>query len=161
MKGTRNNQVMAKDISERSDVLTPEQRNRCMSRIKGRNTGPELRLRKVLWRRGIRYRLNSEITGRPDLVFPKQRVAVFVDGCFWHGCPQHGSRPKANSAFWNDKIERNIERDRFVTEELQRQGWTVLRFWEHEVESNVADVADRISDGIKRRNSATVEKDPN
>ena len=70
---------------------------------------------------------------RPDFVFPKLRVAVFVDGCFWHGCPRHGTRPKGNASFWKKKLERNKARDREQTRALKRAGWRVLRIWEHEL----------------------------
>lgn len=133
-----------------ADVLTPEQRSRCMSRIKGKNTGPELRLRKALWNRGVRYRLDLRIPGKPDMVFPKRRVAVFIDGCFWHGCPAHGVKPKTNAIFWKDKIERNQRRDNLVNAELQRQGWRVLRFWEHEVEESIQVVVNRIQDVLSQ-----------
>lgn len=127
-----------------ADVMTQRQRRRCMSRIKGRDTKPELRLRGALWTLGFRYRLHSQLPGKPDLVFPGRRVAVFVDGCFWHGCPEHGVRPTTNSDFWRQKLDRNISRDREVTRHLMHQGWTVIRLWEHEVESNLDDCTNRI-----------------
>lgn len=113
-----------------------------MSRIKGRDTGPELLLRKKLWARGVRYRLKYRLNGRllkgrPDLVFPGGRLAVFVDGCFWHGCPEHASMPKRNADFWEKKLKRNVEHDEEVTASLRMQGWNVLRFWEHEIETDL------------------------
>jgi DNA mismatch endonuclease (patch repair protein) len=104
-----------------------------MSRIRGRNTKPEIALRAVLWSLGVRYRLHYPIAGRPDVVFPRERVAVFVDGCFWHGCPEHSVKPKTNSAFWRDKLGKNVERDRRNEIELTEIGWVFVRFWEHEV----------------------------
>lgn len=126
-----NNKFLSKD------VMTPEQRSRCMSHIRGRNTKPELLLRRALWAKGYRYRINSKLPGRPDLIFSRKRLAIFVDGCFWHGCPIHGTFPKTNSAFWKKKIQGNIERDNRVNRELERAGWEVLRFWEHEVEQDL------------------------
>lgn len=126
------------------DVMTPQQRSRCMSRIRGRDTKPELALRKAVWARGRRYRLSYPIPGKPDLVFPGQRVAVFVDGCFWHGCPEHGTLPKTNREFWTSKLNQNKERDVRVTMQLRKMGWKVLRYWEHEVSTNLDDVADTI-----------------
>jgi DNA mismatch endonuclease (patch repair protein) len=79
------------------------------------------------------WRRRQPLFGKPDFVFRKQKVAVFVDGCFWHGCPKHGTRPKSNAAFWNDKIHRNINRDRLVNATLRAAGWRVLRIWEHEL----------------------------
>ena len=111
------------------DVLTPSQRSICMSRIRGKDTKPEIALRAALWSLGLRYRLHYRIAGRPDVVFPRRRVAVFVDGCFWHGCLDHSVQPKTNSAFWRNKLGKNIERDRKIDNELAELGWTVVRFW--------------------------------
>jgi DNA mismatch endonuclease, patch repair protein len=104
---------------------------------KGRDSRPELRIRSILHKHGLRYRLGVWLLvgGRrvqPDLMFPTARVAVFVDGCFWHGCPIHGSRPRANSSYWWPKLDRNVERDRAATAALIEDGWQVFRFWEHE-----------------------------
>lgn len=126
------------------DVMTPEQRSHCMSRIRGKNTKPEIALRKALWARGMRYRLRSRLLGRPDIVFPGQHIAIFVDGCFWHGCPEHGVRPKSNSEFWKNKLATNAERDRQVNVRLVEHGWAVLRFWEHEILNDVDEVAERV-----------------
>lgn len=120
--------------AKRTDVLSPTQRSWCMSQIKGRDTKPELWLRKALWAAGFRYRLGRDVEGKPDLVFKGAHVAVFIDGCFWHSCPLHGVMPKGNSEFWRKKLVRNVVRDRTVTDLLTREGWRVLRFWEHEVE---------------------------
>ena len=116
-----------------TDVLTKKQRSRCMSKIRPRNTKPELLLRKKLWSIGLRYRLKSELIGKPDIVFISKKIAIFIDGCFWHGCPEHYSRPKSNIDFWSEKIRKNIKRDKYVNDVLKSQGWLVLRFWEHEI----------------------------
>lgn len=109
-------------------------RSEQMSRIRGTNTKPEVVLRSALWQAGLRYRLGIAVAGiRPDLVFPKQRVAVFVDGCFWHGCPLHYTRPRASAAFWEAKLRSNVERDARQTNLLESHGWRVVRVWEHEV----------------------------
>ncbi len=101
-----------------------------------RDTAPELSLRRALHALGLRYRVAARpIQDRPwtaDLVFPRARIAVFVDGCYWHGCPAHYSTPRTNSGYWRSKIERNRVRDRRVDAELQAAGWTPLRIWEHE-----------------------------
>jgi DNA mismatch endonuclease (patch repair protein) len=128
----------------RTDVLTPAQRSLCMSRIRGSDTKPELLLRKTLWAMGLRYRVRSTIPGRPDILFPRWRVAVFVDGCQWHCCPFHWVRPKSNSEFWDRKFERNRRRDKLVNRLLKKEGWRVFRFWEHEVERDVAAIASKI-----------------
>lgn len=134
-----------------ADVLTKEQRSRCMSRIRGRDTKPELALRHALWNRGLRYRIGHGLTGKPDIVFVKARVAIFVDGCFWHGCPEHGVMPKTNAKFWQRKITRNIERDRHVTRELETGGWKVLRIWEHRVKNEFENIIVEILDSVALR----------
>src|SRR4051794_39098308 len=100
------------------------------------NTRPELALRSALHRRGLRYRLHdapeADLRCRADVVLRNSRVAVFVDGCFWHGCPEHGTKPATNSGYWNPKIERNVLRDIRNTAALEARGWAVVRVWEHE-----------------------------
>lgn len=107
-----------------------------MSRQKRRDTEPELKLRKVLHGMGFRYRVNASLPGMPrrraDITFTRARVAVFVDGCFWHSCPEHATFPATNRAWWAEKLAANVARDRETDEKLRDLGWTVLRFWEHE-----------------------------
>lgn len=104
-----------------------------MSRMRRRDTAPEVALRRELHRLGLRFRLqDAALPGRPDVVLTRARIAVFVDGCFWHGCPQHGVTPKANRAFWAEKIAGNQARDRDRDARLTRLGWTALHVWEHE-----------------------------
>jgi DNA mismatch endonuclease, patch repair protein len=128
-----------------ADVMTQSQRSRCMSRIRGRDTGPELLVRNGLWRRGLRYRLRYALPGHPDIVFPKERIAVFIDGCFWHRCPVHFREPATNTSTWEAKISGNVKRDRAVDARLMTEGWEVLRFWEHQVDESVASVIARIA----------------
>lgn len=124
-----------------ADTHTPEVRSRNMAAVHSRNTGPEVTLRRALWHRGLRFftsqgysRLSrNRIPGSPDIIFPSARLAVFVDGCFWHGCPVHYTAPQTNPEFWQQKLHENLDRDRRVTEELETKGWTVLRVWEHDV----------------------------
>ncbi|MET8681099.1 very short patch repair endonuclease [Streptomyces sp. NPDC004647] len=114
-----------------------------MSRQASRDTSPEVAVRRLLYASGHRYRLHRPVPGRPrrtiDIAFPGPKIAVFLDGCFWHGCPQHATRPRANADWWRQKLDRNISRDRETTESLTTAGWTVLRFWEHEDPLVVAD----------------------
>ena len=124
---------------------TPAAR-RVMQGNRKRDTKPELALRRELHRRGLRYRVDHPLPliglrRRADVVFVRRRIAVFVDGCFWHGCDRHGTRPTTNSTYWNAKIARNVSRDVETRGYLEEAGWTVVRVWEHE-ESIVA--ADRI-----------------
>ena len=102
-----------------------------------RDTAPERRLRSALHRRGWRFRIDFPVHStarrvRPDIVFTRRRVAVFVDGCFWHSCPEHGTQPRSNASYWVPKLRRSVERDLADTESLSRAGWTVVRVWEHE-----------------------------
>jgi DNA mismatch endonuclease (patch repair protein) len=108
-----------------------------MRAIRRRDSAAELALRSELHRRGLRFRVDYPVpvegrSPRPDVVFTRAKLAVFVDGCFWHGCPEHGSRPSENVAYWSSKLARNVERDREQNARLEAAGWRVLRFWEHE-----------------------------
>lgn len=119
-----------------TDVMTPAQRSRCMAKIQGKNTAPETVLRKGLWAMGLRYRIHAKLPGKPDIVFPGVKVVVFIDGCFWHRCPLHGVMPKSNAEFWEQKLNGNVARDRKNEETLKQLGWRVVRYWEHQVESD-------------------------
>jgi DNA mismatch endonuclease, patch repair protein len=107
-----------------------------MSAQRRRDTKPEIALRRELHRRGLRYFVDRApvkgVRRRADLVFPRRKVAVFVDGCFWHSCPQHATFPKNNAQWWTDKLAANVVRDRDTDARLAEQGWTVIRVWEHE-----------------------------
>jgi DNA mismatch endonuclease (patch repair protein) len=116
-----------------------------------RDTQPELALRRALHARGYRYRVDWALPGMPrrraDIAFPRRRVAIFVDGCFWHSCPVHKTAPASNSQWWAQKLAKNVSRDRETDEYLRNMGWTVLRFWEHE---SVGDVLRRVEDRLER-----------
>ncbi|MFF4039144.1 very short patch repair endonuclease [Streptomyces sp. NPDC001816] len=113
-----------------------------MSRQGSRDTAPEVAVRQLLHAAGLRYRVNVPVPGMPrrtiDIVFPKAKIAIFMDGCFWHGCPEHATQPKANAEWWRKKLDKNIARDSETTRHLEAAGWTVLRFWEHERPDAVA-----------------------
>jgi DNA mismatch endonuclease, patch repair protein len=117
-----------------------------MARVRQKGTQAEIDLRKALHVRGLRYRLHVPLLTKPrrvaDIVFPRTRIAVFVDGCFWHGCPEHASWPKSNADFWREKIETNRARDRDTAQRLEALGWKVVRVWAHE---DAGDAADRIA----------------
>lgn len=118
-----------------------------MAMIKSKNTKPEILLRKELWRRGLRYRKNcKQVYGKPDLVFLREQIAIFIDGEFWHGYnfEETKKRLKSNKEFWIEKIERNMERDFEITQFLVEQGWAVLRFWDFEIENDLCRCADKI-----------------
>ena len=119
---------------------------------KRRDTQVELRVRRLLHARGLRYRVDYaplDKRRRADIVFTRRKIAIFIDGCFWHGCPLHYVKPRTNADYWLPKIERNIERDLENTQRLRTAGWTVVRFWEHddptEVADSVGELVDRLS----------------
>ena len=130
------------------DVHTPEQRSKNMAAIKGKDTQPELRLRKYLWGKGLRYRVKTKLPGKPDIVFISKKVAIFIDGCFWHRCPIHFKLPATRTDFWDGKITDNVERDKRNNSVLVSQEWTVLRFWEHEIRQNMDRVGQEILEAI-------------
>lgn len=121
-----------------ADVMTPEQRSHCMAAIKGKDTKPEMIVRKYLFSRGLRYRVQvRKLPGNPDIVLPKYKTVIFVNGCFWHG--HEGCRyfrlPKSNVEFWEEKIKRNVARDFRNEAELKALGWRVIRVWECEIKT--------------------------
>jgi DNA mismatch endonuclease (patch repair protein) len=116
-----------------------------MARIRGRDTSPERILRKAIWGAGLRYRVCLRtFAGRPDIVLASSKVAIFVDGCFWHGCPDHYVKPRSRCEFWANKLRANFERDSRQTLALVGQGWRVYRVWEHEVFESVLPVVSKI-----------------
>ena len=137
-----------------SDTLTPTQRHTCMSRIRGKDTKPEILVRRGLHARGFRFRLQERrLPGRPDMTLPKYGVAVMVNGCFWHGhkgC-RYAVKPKSNSEFWDAKIKRNQHRDEVTAAHLEALGWTVITIWECELKGKDRDQEriDRLAIEIK------------
>ena len=127
-----------------SDILTPTQRHSCMSKIRGKDTKPEIRVRKGLHARGFRFRLQDrKLPGRPDITLPKYGVAIMVNGCFWHGhkgC-RYATKPRTNPEFWEAKIARNRHRDEVTTAHLEALGWTVITVWECELRGKAASEA--------------------
>ena len=116
-----------------------------MSRIRSANTRPELLVRRELWQRGLRYRLHQSICGsRPDIIFARTKVVVFIDGCFWHGCPQHYAAPKSRVEFWAKKLSDNVLRDARQTQMLRKAGWCILRYMTHEIFDNMNSVINEI-----------------
>ena len=131
---------------------SPEVRRR-MLRTPRTNTPPEIALRRELHRRGLRYRVDekpaADLRTRADVVFKRARVAVYMDGCYWHSCPKHGTLPHGeNAEWWRSKLAANVERDRAVTAALSARGWLVIRLWEHEAAS---EAADRVEAAVRGR----------
>jgi DNA mismatch endonuclease (patch repair protein) len=136
--------------TDRADSVAPETTKR-MSRTVQRDNPHERALRSELHRRGLRFRIHQRVLVGSrrsiDIVFPGSRTAVLIDGCFWHGCPVHGTWPKNNAEWWRNKIEANIARDRDTDQKLLEAGWTVIRVWEHE---SIDKAADRIDAAVQR-----------
>lgn len=128
-----------------TDVFSKSQRSYNMSQVKCRDTKLEIKLRKELYKQGLRgFRTRFNLYGKPDIVFTKYKLAIFVDGCFWHKCPTCFKKPSTETDFWDKKIERNTLRDKEVNNKLAGDGWKVLRFWEHEINKNMNNVLGRI-----------------
>jgi DNA mismatch endonuclease (patch repair protein) len=144
------------EVARREPLPTAERpselRSRIMRAVPAKNTSVEVELRKLLWAAGLRgYRLHDErVPGHPDVIFPSARVAVFVDGCFWHGCSKCYRQPKSNKKYWRMKVQRNRDRDERVTAACRQQGWDVVRTWEHEIKGSPGRVTRRILAAIQR-----------
>ena len=126
---------------------TTSERSEIMRRIKSKDTAPEIALRKALWNEGFRYRKNySKLPGKPDIVYIKQKLAIFIDGGFWHGYnwEKKKAQIKSNRSYWIKKIERNIERDKEVNNQLNSQGWKVIRFWDFDIKKNIDNCIENI-----------------
>lgn len=124
--------------------------SRRMSQQRRSGTAPEIALRQCLWGMGLRYRIDHRVLGdrrRIDIAFTRARVAVFVDGCFWHSCPEHATSPSNNAAWWAEKLAANVRRDRNTDTQLAECGWTVVRVWEHELAEEAAQRIERLVRG--------------
>jgi DNA mismatch endonuclease (patch repair protein) len=126
----------------RQSWATSPASRKVMQANKPRDTSPELKVRRALHAGGLRYRVayrpEPALRRSADIVFTRQRIAIFIDGCYWHACPQHGTKSRSNAAYWSEKLAQNVARDADTTQQLRSRGWTVLRFWEHEDPRQVA-----------------------
>ena len=137
-----------------ADDLTPEQRRKNMQAIRSKDTSIEIKLRKALWEKGIRYRKNYKaVIGKPDIAITKCKIAVFCDSDYWHGYDweNRNQKIKSNREYWIPKIERNMERDRQVTKALEDDGWLVLRFWEWQIKKQLDDCVNASMDAVHHR----------
>jgi len=133
-----------------ADTFSKEKRSEIMSKIKGKNTSLEVKVRKELWKRKKGYKLHDpKLPGRPDISYRRQKVVIFLDGCFWHGCPDHFKMPDSNAEYWSNKIKSNIERRNKVKAELEEKGYTVLEFYECKVKEGFQDVIGEICDYLR------------
>jgi DNA mismatch endonuclease (patch repair protein) len=134
------NKIKVPRFNEESGFYTTKKRSKIMSKIRGKNTKPEMLFRKALWKKDIRYRVDSKkLPGKPDVSIIKYKLAIFIDGEFWHGYnwPERKKTLKSNREFWIPKIERNMQRDREVNLQLKEMGYTVFRFWTNEIKTNL------------------------
>ncbi|MCA1811942.1 MAG: very short patch repair endonuclease [Halobacteriales archaeon] len=133
------------------DPFGPAVRSRIMSRVRGRDTGPERAVRARVWAAGLRYRTHDRsVPGRPDISHKGKRVAVFLDGCFWHGCPKHYARPASRQAFWDAKLAANRGRRQVVLKELRNGGWRVVQIWECDIARSPGRAAARVTVALGR-----------
>lgn len=146
---------MARNVPKASS----EAARKTMQGNSGKDTSIELKVRKRLWADGYRFRKNNrQLLGTPDISFPKQKIVVFLDSCYWHGCPIHFKEPKTNSKFWSQKIKRNRERDEEYSRHYIEEGWTLLRFWEHEVRDEFERIIQTIEYYVKSSEQSRFEK---
>lgn len=133
-----------------SDRITSEQRSKIMSKIRAKSHLEDMVARE-LFRRGVRYRRNNRrLLGTPDISIAKYKIVIFIDSCFWHSCPIHGTRPKSNVEFWNKKLNRNTEKDMEVNSFYISNDWNILRVWEHDIRNNFEETIDMIVNFINK-----------
>ena len=137
------------------DRVTKEVRSKIMAMVPTKGTKTELALRKAIWTVGLRgWKANvSSVLGRPDIAFSRWRIAVFVDGCFWHGCKKCKNIPESNREYWESHIRENKKRDRRIDRKLRSNGWLVIRFWEHELKENLPKCVEKVADSYRSRNT--------
>ena len=148
------NKIKVPRFNEESGFYTTKKRSKHMSKIRGKNTKPELKFRKALWSKGFRYRVNSKkLVGKPDIVLKKYKTIIFIDGEFWHGhnWEEKKGKIKSNRDFWIPKIERNMQRDREVNAALEEMGYRVFRFWEQQIRKDFEKCLDRVVEYLEQQ----------
>ena len=118
------------------DTLTKDKRGKLMAKIKGKDTKIEKLVRLTLKNQGVKFKANPNMYGHPDIIIPKRKIAIFLDGCFWHGCKKDKTIPKSNTTYWELKIKTNKKRDKAIAKTLKNRGWTVVRVWEHQIKND-------------------------
>ena len=133
-----------------TDNMSKEQRSKTMSKIKSISKLEDM-FASALWRKGLRFRRNvKSLKGKPDIAIIKYQVVIFVDSCFWHVCPEHFNQPKSNEEYWNEKLQRNVNRDKEITAYYQEINWNIKRIWEHEIRSDIDQAVDSTLQFINR-----------
>jgi len=143
-----------------ADTFSTKKRSQIMQKIKSKNTKLENKIISDLWKKGYRFRRNvTSLYGKPDIAIKKYKIVIFIDSCFWHGCPDHCRMPTSNKPYWENKIKRNKERDKKVVEYFKKKGWNILRIWEHELkndyETTISKIEKFISDAKRMTNRFT------
>jgi DNA mismatch endonuclease (patch repair protein) len=139
-----------------ADQFSSEKRSQIMRKIKSKNTKLENKIISDLWKKGYRFRRNvTSLYGKPDIAVKKYKVVIFIDSCFWHGCPEHCRMPASNKSYWENKIKNNKERDKKVTEHYKEKGWNILRIWEHELKNNYETTLTKIEKFINKAKHIT------
>lgn len=131
-----------------SERITKEQRSNNMKAIKSQSK-LENKVSKALWNRGIRFRKNAKLFGKPDISIKKYKIVIFIDSCFWHCCPLHGNKPKSNEKYWDKKLKRNVERDLEVNEYYTDNNWNIMRVWEHDIKNSFVNTIDSIEEFVE------------
>lgn len=152
MRDYSDNKIVVPRFNEENGFYTSKERSKLMGKIKGLDTKPELKLRKALWKLGYRYRKNvRNLPGTPDIVIKKVKLIIFVDGGFWHGFnwEEKKYKIKTNRDFWIPKIERNMQRDKSVTQKFEGEGWQVILLWEHEIKNDFENCISQITNYIE------------
>lgn len=136
-----------------ADIYSRSKRSQIMSSVRSTgNRSTELAAIRYFREQGLSgWRRHLDLSGTPDFCFPDAKVAVFVDGCFWHGCPKHYKAPKTNKRFWRERVEKNIRRDRRVDRQLRKAGWSIIRIWEHELRNPSGRLESRLRRALARR----------
>jgi DNA mismatch endonuclease (patch repair protein) len=139
-----------------ADTVSSEKRSETMRAIRSANTGFEMSFRMLLRKAGLAFSTQNNLPGKPDLIFRRAKVAVFLDSCFWHGCRWHCRMPKSNSAYWNEKIDKNRRRDRAIRDGYRKTEWAIARIWEHSIRTNPQQCIDRLRVLVQNRLGQTV-----
>jgi len=145
-----------------TDTVDPRTRSEIMRKIKAKDTKLEKLVRSEMWRRGYRYQKNVRgLVGKPDMVFPGMKTAVFIDSCFWHGCPKHLRVPKSNVDYWSNKIKKNKQRDEAINREYKNSGWQVVRIWEHDIKTSLEETMRKLAQILDSRHAEAEPKKGN
>ncbi len=131
------------------DTFAPKTRSSIMRAVKSSNTKLEKLVRSALWRNGLRFRIKNKLPGKPDMVFKGAKTVIFIDSCFWHGCPEHCRMPSSNTEYWNKKIQRNEKRDNEINKIYENLDWNIIRIWEHELKTDPAKTLEKLENHIR------------